>query len=47
MPDGRYVVNTWVMDAWTPVGMLSQNLLGEVIIKGSLWDDWHIGPVRE
>ncbi|MGB4659901.1 MAG: hypothetical protein WBI07_12015 [Mobilitalea sp.] len=47
MPDGNYVVNTWVMDAWTPVGMLSQNLMYDVIIKGSLWEDWHIGPLGE
>nr|WP_294485205.1 hypothetical protein [uncultured Anaerosporobacter sp.] len=47
MPDGSYIVNTWVIDAWTPVGMLSQNLTDEITIKGSLWDDWHIAPLGE
>lgn len=41
MPDGRYIVNTWVIDAWTPVGMMSQNLTDSITIKGCLWDDWH------
>lgn len=45
-PDGPYVVNTWVIDCWTPVGMLSVNLTDTLIIKGSLWDDWHIAPLR-
>lgn len=44
MPDGAYEVNTWVIDAWTPVGMLSMNLTDLLTIKGSLWDDWHISP---
>ena len=47
MPDGSYIVNTWVIDAWTPVGMLSQNLTDSVTIKGILWDDWHIAPLGE
>lgn len=47
MPDGGYTVNTWVIDAWTPVGMLSRNLTDSLIIKGSLWDDWHIAPLGE
>ena len=24
-PDGAYTVNTWVIDCWTPVGMLCQS----------------------
>lgn len=47
MPDGSYVVNTWVLDAWTPGGMLSKNLTDSISIKGSLWDDWHIAPLGE
>ncbi|QAA32749.1 hypothetical protein [Clostridium manihotivorum] len=43
-PDGAYAVYTEVIDAWTPVGMLSANLSDSVNIKGSLYDDWHIGP---
>ena len=43
-PDGQYRVYTYVQDAWTPVGMLSQNLNDTVTISGSLYDDWHIAP---
>ena len=46
MPDGAYKVNTWVIDSWTPVGMLSSNLTDTLNIRGSVWDDWHIGPLK-
>lgn len=46
MPDGSYTPYTWLIDCWTPVGMLSMNLTDSVTIRGSLWDDWHIAPVR-
>ena len=46
MPDGPYTVNTWLIDSWTPVGMLSMNLADSLTIKGSLWDDWHIAPLN-
>nr|WP_312215890.1 hypothetical protein [Clostridioides sp.] len=46
MPDGSYIVNTWLIDLWTPVGMLSMNLNDSLNIKGSLWDDWHIAPLK-
>lgn len=42
MPDGSYTVNTWLIDAWTPDGMLSANLTDSLTIRGSLWDDWHV-----
>ncbi|WP_409969136.1 hypothetical protein RFF05_04110 [Bengtsoniella intestinalis] len=45
-PDGAYTVNTWVIDCWTPVGMLSANLTDSLTISGSLWDDWHIAPLN-
>lgn len=45
-PDGAYTVNTWVIDCWTPVGMLSVNLNDTLTISGNLWDDWHIAPMR-
>ena len=44
MPDGPYEVNTWLIDVWTPVGMLSENLTDELTVRGSLWDDWHVAP---
>lgn len=46
MPDGSYTVNTWVLDIWTPVGMLSMNLKDSLTIKGDLWDDWLCTPLN-
>jgi hypothetical protein len=46
MPDGSYTPYTWLIDCWTPDGMLSMNLTDSVTISGSLWDDWHISPVK-
>ena len=43
-PDGKYTVYAYLEDAWTPAGMLSMNLNDYVTIKGSCYDDWHIGP---
>ena len=43
-PDGKYTVYTYLQDAWTPAGMLSMNLNDYVTIKGSVYDNWHIGP---
>ena len=40
-PNGRYDVYTWVLDAWTPVGMLSVNLTSGVSIEQSVFDDWY------
>jgi hypothetical protein len=46
MPDGPYTVNTWLIDGWTPVGMLSMNLKDTLTIRGNLWQDWHIAPLK-
>ena len=46
MPDGSYTVNTWLIDGWTPEGMLSANLTDSLTIRGSLWDDWHVAPKK-
>jgi hypothetical protein len=46
MPDGAYTVNTWLIDAWTPAGMLSANLTDSLTIRGNLWQDWHIAPLK-
>lgn len=45
MPDGTYTAYTWLLDCWTPKGMLSIDLSDHVEIQGDLWLDWHIGPV--
>ncbi|MBR0596407.1 hypothetical protein [Sinanaerobacter chloroacetimidivorans] len=43
-PDGSYTPYTWLIDCWTPAGMLSMNLTDSIIISGNLWSDWHIAP---
>lgn len=44
--DGIYNVYTYLLDCWTPDGMLSVNLTDSVQIRGDLWDDWHIAPIK-
>ena len=46
MPDGTYTVNTCIIDSWTPDGMLSMNLTDSLAIRGNLWQDWHIAPLK-
>lgn len=46
MKDGSYTVYTYLLDCWTPDGMLSMNLTDSVNISGDLWDDWHIAPKK-
>jgi len=46
MPDGAYIVNTWLIDGWTPDGMLSANLTDSLTIRGNLWQDWHVAPKK-
>jgi hypothetical protein len=41
MPDGSYTPYTYLIDCWTPQGMLSMSLTDSVNISGSLWSDWH------
>lgn len=45
-PNGGYTPYTYVLDCWTPTGMLSLNLTDSVKIQGNLWDDWHIAPAK-
>ena len=37
---------TWLIDCWTPAGMLSMNLTDSVRVQGNLWQDWHISPQK-
>jgi len=46
MPDGNYKPCTWLIDCWTPTGMLSMNLTDLVTISGNLWQDWHIAAQK-
>lgn len=45
-PDGSYTPYTWLIDCWTPAGMLSMNLTDTITISGNLWSDWHIAPQK-
>jgi hypothetical protein len=45
-PDGSYTPYTWLLDCWTPAGMLSMNLTDSITIDGNLWSDWHIAPQK-
>ena len=45
-PDGRYTTYAECIDTWTPAGMLQINLTDDLTIRGSLFDDWHIGPAK-
>ena len=45
-PDGSYTPYTWLLDCWTPAGMLSMNLTDSIQISGDLWEDWHIAPTN-
>jgi len=45
-PDGAYTPYTWLLDCWTPAGMLSMNLTDSVTIRGNLWEEWHIAPAK-
>lgn len=41
-----YPISTYVFDAWTPAGQLTEIGEDEIRIDGNLWDDWHIGPLE-
>lgn len=45
-PDGSYTPYTWLIDCWSPAGMLSMNLTDSVTIRDNLWTDWHIAPQK-
>ena len=45
-PDGSYTPYTWLLDCWTPAGMLSVNLTDSVRISGDLWEEWHVAPTN-
>jgi hypothetical protein len=45
-PDGAYTPYTWLLDCWTPAGMLSMNLTDSITIRGNLWEEWHIAPAN-
>ena len=46
-PDKKnYTVYVEVFDVWCPAGQLSVRLTDQIYIKGNVYDDWHIAPVK-
>lgn len=46
-PDRKnYTVYVEVIDVWCPAGQLSVRLTDQIYIKGNVYDDWHIAPVK-
>lgn len=46
-PDKKnYTVYVEVFDVWCPAGQLSVRLTDQICIKGNVYDDWHIAPVK-
>ncbi len=41
-PDGKYEPYYEVIDIWTPDGMCKINVSDYMMIKGNIYDDWHI-----
>ena len=44
-PDKEYKVYIETLDAWTPAGMLCDYTTASINVKGSLWDDYHLGVI--
>lgn len=44
-PDGYFTMYGKAMDIWTPAGEVNTGYSGRVTISGSVYDDWHIGPL--
>lgn len=46
-PDNtKYIVYAEVFDVWCPAGQLTAQLTDYVTIKGNVYDDWHVAPVK-
>lgn len=44
--DSYYTVYAEVFDVWCPAGQLSVRLTDNILIKGNVFDDWHVGPEK-
>lgn len=42
----NYIVNTQILDVWTPAGMLQANLNDKIYINGNLYQDRHISILK-
>lgn len=46
-PDNKYyTVYAEVFDVWCPAGQLSMRLTDRIMVKGNVYDDWHVGPTK-
>lgn len=46
-PDRKnYTVYVEVFDVWCPAGQLSVRVTDQIYIKGNVYDDWHVAPVK-
>lgn len=45
-PNGNYTIYAEVFDVWCPAGQLSIRLTDQISIKGNVFDDWHIAPIK-
>lgn len=46
-PDNSYyTVFAEVFDVWCPAGQLSVRMTDTMIIRGNVYDDWHVAPVK-
>lgn len=45
-PNGEYKIYAEALDLWTPAGMLQVSLNDYLNINGSVFDDWHIRPIK-
>lgn len=47
-PYKDYKVYIETLDAWIPAGIICDQLTtASIMVKGSVWDDWHVGIVPE
>nr|WP_312985725.1 hypothetical protein [Clostridioides sp.] len=44
--DGKYTPYARIIDVWTPTGMLQVEVNDSINIKGNLFQDYHIGPMK-
>lgn len=42
----NYIVDTEIIDVWTPIGMLRANINDKILIQGNLHQDRHIGIMK-
>lgn len=44
--DGTYTPTVYIFDCWSPGGMLCVQNTGTFNVHGSVFDDYHSGPIK-